>query len=209
MTEHGTSEATRTPLANASGDPFLRPIEDPADPVLKEAYAKYREWLGRVVTPIKVHSSRLPPAFFQFYQNAGELDRQLVVPADLARLIRYRVAMLNDCEFCMDASRATLTAAGVDPRKVDEVEHYGAGPHFSEKERAALDYAMEMTQKKQVERKTFDRLAQHFSEREICEIVYLVASEHLNNLTNRGLNIGSDGMCERLGTQKPATPATA
>jgi hypothetical protein len=40
---------------------------------------------------------------------------------------------------------------------------------------------------------TFARLARHFSEREICDIVWLVASEHLANMTNRGLNIESDG----------------
>ncbi|HTT53650.1 MAG TPA: hypothetical protein VMH35_19830 [Streptosporangiaceae bacterium] len=35
----------------------------------------------------------------------------------------------------------------------------------------------------------------HYSEREICGIVGLVASEHLNNMTNTGPDIGSDGLC--------------
>lgn len=43
---------------------------------------------------------------------------------------------------------------------------------------------------------TFARLARHYSEREICDLVWLVASEHLANMTNIGLNIGSDGLCE-------------
>jgi hypothetical protein len=34
------------------------------------------------------------------------------------------------------------------------------------------------------------------SEREICDLVWLVASEHLFNITNIGLNIGSDGLCD-------------
>jgi len=42
-----------------------------------------------------------------------------------------------------------------------------------------------------VDQETFQRLAQHYSEREICEIVWLVASEHLYNMTNIGLNIHS------------------
>lgn len=33
-------------------------------------------------------------------------------------------------------------------------------------------------------------------EREICEIVWLVSNEHLYNLNNLGLNIGSDGLCQ-------------
>ena len=36
------------------------------------------------------------------------------------------------------------------------------------------------------------RMAGYYSEREICEIVWLVASEHFYNLTNIGLNIHSD-----------------
>jgi len=47
-----------------------------------------------------------------------------------------------------------------------------------------------------VKPETFARLASFYSEREICDIVWLVASEHLYNINNVGLNIGSDGMCE-------------
>ena len=32
--------------------------------------------------------------------------------------------------------------------------------------------------------------------------MWLVASEHIYNVTNRGLGIGSDGLCE-LSTQRP------
>jgi hypothetical protein len=36
----------------------------------------------------------------------------------------------------------------------------------------------------------------HYPERAICEIVWLVASEHFYNMTNIGLNIHSDMLCE-------------
>ena len=67
---------------------------------------------------------------------------------------------------------------------------------FNDAERALLDYVTELTAKKKVEADTFARMARHYSEREICEIVWLVASEHLYNLTNLGLNIHSDMLCE-------------
>jgi hypothetical protein len=47
-----------------------------------------------------------------------------------------------------------------------------------------------------VKPETFSRLASFYPEREICEIVYLVASEHVYNITNLGLNIHSDMLCE-------------
>jgi hypothetical protein len=39
-------------------------------------------------------------------------------------------------------------------------------------------------------------MARHYSEREICEIAWLVANEHLYNLANIGLNIRSDMLCD-------------
>jgi hypothetical protein len=54
----------------------------------------------------------------------------------------------------------------------------------------------ELTSTKTVEPGTFTRLARHYTEREICDIVWLVASEHFYNMTNIGLNVGSGGLCE-------------
>jgi hypothetical protein len=34
------------------------------------------------------------------------------------------------------------------------------------------------------------------SEREICELAWIVATNHLFNMNNLGLGIGSDGLCE-------------
>jgi alkylhydroperoxidase family enzyme len=59
-----------------------------------------------------------------------------------------------------------------------------------------LDYVTELTTDKKVNPNTFARLSDHYSEREICEIVWLVASEHLYNMTNIGLNIHSDMLCD-------------
>jgi hypothetical protein len=47
-----------------------------------------------------------------------------------------------------------------------------------------------------VKPETFARLRKHYSERAICEIVWLVASEHVYNMTNIGLNIHSDMLCD-------------
>lgn len=59
-----------------------------------------------------------------------------------------------------------------------------------------LDYVTELTRDKKVSPETFERLRKHYSERAICEIVWLVASEHVYNITNIGLNIHSDMLCD-------------
>jgi hypoxanthine-guanine phosphoribosyltransferase len=57
------------------------------------------------------------------------------------------------------------------------LEHYKTSPLVTKAERAALDYATELTRNKKVDPDTFAAMARFYSEREICEIVWLVAME--------------------------------
>jgi len=183
---------------------FLPPIEHPRGLVMKLAYYFTRHQFGKVLTPIKVHSARLPAAFGLFYGKIGKLDKKLTLSPELALLIRERVAYLNVCTFCMDIARLFTIRAAMNQARFDALEQYRTRQLFSEAECAALDYVTELTQEKKVNPDTFARLARHYSEREICEIVWLVASEHLYNLTNIGLNIHSDMLCDISRKAKPA-----
>jgi len=68
-------------------DALLPPIEKPQGLIMKIAYAMARRQFGKVVTPIKVHSARLPVAFGLWYAKIGKLDKQLELPPELACLI--------------------------------------------------------------------------------------------------------------------------
>ena len=143
-----------------------------------------------------MHNARLPPAFAQFYGKVAELDGALRLSPETAMLIRSQVARLNVCLFCMDSNRAGVVLRSMNQAKFDALDEYLANPLFTEAERAALDYATRLTRDRRADPDVFDRMARHYSEREICEIVYLVASEHLYNITNIGLNIHSDMLCD-------------
>jgi alkylhydroperoxidase family enzyme len=175
---------------------YLPPIEKPRGLRLKLIYFFSRRQAGKVITPITTFAARMPFPFMSFYGKLNRLDKKLQLPQPTAVLLREQVASLNTCLFCMDAARwyATRDSAG-NRARFDALPEYRTSPLFTEAERAALDYATELTAGKKVEPATFARLAGHYTEREICDIVWLVASEHLNNMTNIGLNIGSDGLC--------------
>ena len=163
---------------------------------MKLAYYFTRRQFGKVLTPLKVHSARLPPAFGLFYTKIGKLDKKLLLPRETVLLIREQVARTNMCLFCMDIGRAFTIKASMNQAKFDALEQYRTSSLFTEAERAALDYVTELTKNKTVSADTFARMAGYYSEREICEIVWLVASEHLYNMTNIGLNIHSDMLCD-------------
>jgi alkylhydroperoxidase family enzyme len=183
-------------------DSFLAPIEKPHGLMMKLAYRISRRRFGKVLTPLKVHLARLPSAFGLFYAKLGKLDKKLALPPELVMLVREQVARTNVCLFCMDIDRALTIQTGMNRAKFDALEEYKTHSLFSENERAALDYATELTEEKKVSPETFARLIRHFSEREIAEIVWLVASAHFYNMTNIGLNIHSDMLCD-LRQKKP------
>jgi len=163
---------------------------------MKQAYEMARSYMGKVPTPLKVFSARMPPSFNQFAMKIAELDRELTIPPETAMLVRAQVARINVCLFCMDAQRAAAIAAKMNEAKFDALDQYSTSPLFTEGERSVLDYVTELTRDKKVNPVKFSRTARHYSERQICEIVYLVAREHVYNMTNIGLNIHSDMLCK-------------
>ena len=175
---------------------FLPPIENPSNPMMKLVYNMSRRQFGKVMTPLKVFAARMPLGFGMFTAKIAKLDQKLELPAEMRMLVRERVARINVCEFCIDIGRAFAIKAGMNEAKFDALDDYATSPLFNDGERAALDYVTELTRDKNVKTETFARLRKHYSERAICEIVWLVASEHVYNMTNIGLNIHSDMLCD-------------
>jgi alkylhydroperoxidase family enzyme len=191
-------------------DAYLPPIDKPRSLYLKLAFFFVRRQFGKVMMSMRVFAARMPTAFMNYYYKMSALDKKLVLPSPTAVLIREQVASINMCLFCMDASRwYVMTRAPGDLARLDALPEYRASPLFTDAQRAALDYATELTRDKQVRSTTFARLTRYYNEREICDIVWLVASEHLNNITNIGLGIGSDGLCELAQQTGKAAKAAA
>lgn len=142
---------------------FLAPIEKPQGLIMKLAYYFTRRQFGKVLTPLKVHSARLPSAFGLFYTKIGKLDKKLLLPPATVLLIREKVAQINGCLFCIDIGRSIAIRATMNEAKFDALDQY-----------------------------------------QICEIVWLVATEHLYNMTNIGLNIHSDMLCDTRKKRKAA-----
>lgn len=175
---------------------FLAPMEKPEGLMMKMAYYFTRRKFGKVITPLKVHSARLPIAFGMFSLKVGKLDKKLLLSPETAMLVREQVARINVCLFCIDIGRWATIKASMNQVKFDALEQYKTSPLFNDAERAMLDYVSELTKYKKVNLDTFTQMRKYYPEREICEIIWLVSSEHLYNITNIGLNIHSDMLCD-------------
>lgn len=183
-------------LANAvSDEPFLAPVERPQSFFMRLVYAMTKKQFGKVLTPLKVWAVRLPPAFGTFVGKISKLDKKLVLPQDIQFLVRQRVAQINTCTFCIDIGRYFAMKEHVAEEKIAALDRYDQSPLFSERDRAALDYVTQLTRDKQISPAAIARLKANFSDREICELAWLVAGEHVYNMINIGLNIHSDSLC--------------
>ncbi|HEV2427391.1 MAG TPA: hypothetical protein VGS61_04135 [Acidimicrobiales bacterium] len=180
-------------------------MDHPRQPTLRILYWLLRRRFGRIPTWLRVVGSRMPLSFLSWGVRPYRLESKLLLPADTAALLRARVAGLNGCASCLDSERGSATTETPNLReRLDALEHYTMSPLISDRERAALDFATELTEQRSVSQETFAELRRHFFEREVCEIVWVVASENLFDLTNLGLGIGSDERCEHGALGRPA-----
>jgi alkylhydroperoxidase family enzyme len=176
--------------------PFLTPIEKPQGLLWKLLYAYSRKKFGKVMTPLKVMAARMPMSFGSFSGKIGQLDQKLQLPAETVMLVRQRVAAINVCLFCIDIARSITITSSMNQAKFDELDNYRSSKLFPEKEKALLDFVTMLARDRKMEQVLFDRLAKHYSERQICEIVWITATEFYYNIGNIGLNIHSDMLCD-------------
>jgi hypothetical protein len=177
-------------------DTYLKPVESPQSLLWKMIYSFSRKTFGKVLTPLKISSVRLPVGFAFFSMKIGKLDKKLRLPAEQVMLVRQQVARLNVCLFCIDIARSFTIKASMNQAKFETLDHYQSSPLFSEAEKALLNFVTLLTRERRMDPETFSALAKHYPEREICEIVWLVSTEFYYNIGNIGLNIHSDMLCE-------------
>jgi len=186
--------------------PYLAPIDRPKGLMLKLLYWFLGRQFGKVPSWLTVFSARMPLAYTNWMGKVYKFNKKLKVSSDTAALVRARVDRINMCTWCMDAGRwYAISKAPHNVAKLDAISEYQTSPLFSDKERAALDFATELTEHKHMSPDTFEALSRHYSEREICEINWLVSTNHLFNINNLGLGIGSDGLCELNRSPQPAS----
>ncbi|MBN2730851.1 MAG: carboxymuconolactone decarboxylase family protein [Balneolaceae bacterium] len=176
-------------------EPRLKPVENPTSLKLKIAYWYTERLMGKVITPLKVHYARFPEGL-GLSRKVVETEETIDLNPRLQHLIKVYVATINGCAFCVDIGKASAEKKNLDDKMFDDLLRFEESSHFSEAEKAALQYVDEATRNKHVDEAIFSRLEKHFSERDIVQITLLNAIENFYNLMNAPMNIGSDELCE-------------
>ena len=131
---------------------------------------------------------QLAPKAFQGLLNLSGAIRKDLLGARLTELVFMRVSQMNGCAYCIDMHWAELLKLDADPRHVNAVAGWREAPFFSDRERAALNWAEAVTSRSHhaTSDEEFATLREHFSDEEIAELGFAISTITAWNLLNLG-----------------------
>lgn len=102
--------------------------------------------------------------------------KQSGLETDLLSLVEVRASQINGCAFCVDMHIKEATIHGERPLRLHHVAIWRESTLFSERERAALEWAETLTRLSAdgVSDEVYARASDHFSERELVDLTYMV-----------------------------------
>jgi len=100
----------------------------------------------------------------------------------------------------MDIRHAVGVQAGIPAAKLAAVTNYRESPHYTTRERAALEFAESIVRDEQeVSDACFHRLHEHFSEAEIVELVFIVGYQTFASKFAKAFQLAPQGFAAAHG----------
>ncbi|RKZ37045.1 MAG: carboxymuconolactone decarboxylase family protein [Gammaproteobacteria bacterium] len=170
-------------------------------------FCNQRRKYGAILEPARLWG-RTPRVFAALALLYGALDRRSSPIEPLLRaLITVRVSQINWCTFCVDINSSLVLKRGGNEEKLGELPAFQTSPLFSEREKAALDYAEAMTHSdRQPTPEHFATLRRHFDDDGIIELTGLIGFQNLSSKFNAALAVEPQGFC-RLPNTTATTPS--
>jgi uncharacterized peroxidase-related enzyme len=154
----------------------LQPLPPETTPELKSHFDFFLGTLG--FTPNSVLTMQRKPRLVQAFAqlNAAVMDPAGEVDLGFRRLIGHVVSQVSGCRYCQAHTLLGAKNFGVSEQKLADIWSYASSPHYSERERLALDFALAAAaQPNAVTDAQFAELQRHWSDDQIVELLGVVA----------------------------------
>lgn len=151
---------------------------------------------GAILEPARLWG-RSPKVFATLASLYGAFDRgsSPLEPA-LRTLVTVRVSQINWCPFCVDINSATALKRGISDEKLAALTEYANSDHYSDKEKASLDYAEAVTYSdRQPTEAHIEALRLHFDDDAIIELTGLIGFQNMSSKFNAALGVKPQGFC--------------
>jgi AhpD family alkylhydroperoxidase len=111
------------------------------------------------------------------YISGCGLDHKLI------HLIKMRASQINGCAFCIDMHSKDARAIGETEQRLYELDAWRETPFYTDAERAALEWTESLTlvSETHVPDEVYERVRQHFSEKEIVDLSLIAGAINLWN----------------------------
>jgi 4-carboxymuconolactone decarboxylase len=178
------------------------------NPIARVVYRATRRQLGRMIEPVRVYAHS--PALLVGY---GTLEwataRAHRVPERLKALAELKAAAMVHCEFCIDIGSSLAREARVSAAQLLALPSYRDSEHFDELEKLVLDLATAMSRTPTaVSDELFAALRAHFDERQLLELINVIAVENMRGRFNAAFDMTPAGFSEGMVCVQPETTAT-
>jgi uncharacterized peroxidase-related enzyme len=154
----------------------LKPLPPETTPELKAHFDFFLSTLG--FTPNSVLTMQRKPKLVQAFAqlNAAVMDPAGEVDLGFRRLVGHVASKAAGCLYCQAHTVLGAHNFGVGDEKLADLWNYASSPHYSARERIALDFALAAAaQPNAVTDEQFADLRRHWSEGEIVELLGVVA----------------------------------
>ena len=103
--------------------------------------------------------------------------------AGFRALLELRVSQINGCSYCIALHTKEASAAGEPPGRIENLARWRDSPHFSARERAALDWAESLSriETEGAPNGLYRALQDHFTDAEIVDLTLIIAQMNASN----------------------------
>ena len=104
----------------------------------------------------------------------------------LLDLVYFRVSQINGCAFCLDMHSKDLRAEGESEQRLYTLDAWRDAPFYTERERAALDWAEAVTKitHGNIPDEVYEAARKQFSEEELIDLTLAVTTINTYNRIN-------------------------
>ena len=138
------------------------------------------------------------------YQALLALETSLKLDNPLKDLIKIRVSQINGCVFCVDMHVKEAKLHGERELRLYHLPVWRESALFSDKERAALQWAETLTRLADHHISDADAVRAHFDEEELVALTHVINTINTWNRLNAAFATPAGGMDKIIGLDKAA-----
>lgn len=160
--------------------------------------------VAKTAQSARIDLTKVAPEAYQAMAGLQRYVRQSGLEQPLLELVRMRASQINGCAYCLDMHSKDARAAGETEQRLYELNAWREAPFYTERERAALEWAEALTLVSQthVPDEVYEIARKQFSEKEIVDLTLAVAE--INSWNRIAISLRAVP-----GTYQPASHAKA